>query len=170
LPFALLRAVAYTTEGYFAAEKIRKYMHYEQVTCASAILINEQGHILFHQRDNNPAIAFPNYWALLGGHVEDGETPDEAIERELREEIKHQEPLIFWKSYYFWKTDKILVHQYVYSGNITTPIERIQLQEGQALRFFDMQAFELYQIAFGFDALCKEFYREIYQNRQNKPP
>ncbi len=38
-------------------------------TCASAILINAERAILFQQRDDIPTIAFPNFWALPGGHL-----------------------------------------------------------------------------------------------------
>lgn len=38
-------------------------------------------------RDNNPNIAYPNIWNTPGGGIDEGETPREAMIRELKEEI-----------------------------------------------------------------------------------
>ena len=53
---------------------------------AKAIVIYN-GKILLVLRDNNPAIAHPNTWNTPGGGIEEGESPEEALVRELQEEI-----------------------------------------------------------------------------------
>lgn len=58
----------------------------QPIKVVSAIVIADEK-ILLLQRDTNPEIRDPNCWQLPGGGVEDGEMPDEAIERELQEEI-----------------------------------------------------------------------------------
>jgi len=58
----------------------------QSVKIVSALVV-ASGKILLLQRDNNPGIRDPGCWQLPGGGVEDGETPDNAIKRELQEEI-----------------------------------------------------------------------------------
>ena len=45
------------------------------------------GKILLVLRDNIPTIANPNKWNTPGGGVEEGETPEEGLIRELKEEV-----------------------------------------------------------------------------------
>ncbi len=53
----------------------------------SAILINSRGQVLLQQRDDNPAIRYPGHWSLFGGTIEDGESAEAALAREVKEEI-----------------------------------------------------------------------------------
>lgn len=53
---------------------------------ALAVILNEAGQVLMHLRDDIPQIAWPGYWSLPGGSCNPGETPAQAIVRELREE------------------------------------------------------------------------------------
>ena len=54
---------------------------------AAIILENDKGEFLLYLRDNKPGIPFPDHWDLIGGHVEEGETPEEALVREVKEEL-----------------------------------------------------------------------------------
>ncbi|USQ85855.1 NUDIX hydrolase [Streptomyces phaeoluteigriseus] len=53
---------------------------------AVAIIANRRGDLLLHLRDDLPNIAWANHWSVLGGGCDPGETPAEAIVRELDEE------------------------------------------------------------------------------------
>lgn len=53
---------------------------------ALAIIVNRDNQFLLLRRSNDPDIWQPNKWALVGGGVEDGETPEEAVKREIKEE------------------------------------------------------------------------------------
>jgi 8-oxo-dGTP pyrophosphatase MutT (NUDIX family) len=53
---------------------------------AAMLLIVTDGGLLMHHRDDKPEIANPDCWAGFGGAVEDGETVEEALLREVREE------------------------------------------------------------------------------------
>ena len=53
---------------------------------AMLLIVTEDGGLLLHHRDNKPEIPHPDCWAGFGGAVEDGETVEEAVRREMREE------------------------------------------------------------------------------------
>jgi 8-oxo-dGTP diphosphatase len=54
---------------------------------AKVFIKNEKlGKYLFFLRDNKPTIPNPNMYGLLGGGIEVGEEPIEALEREMQEE------------------------------------------------------------------------------------
>lgn len=51
------------------------------------VIICHNSKLLFFQRDNISAIPDPGKWQFPGGHIESGESPEEAIKRELKEEV-----------------------------------------------------------------------------------
>ena len=55
---------------------------------ASALIIHKNKVLLF-LRDDTPTISYPNHWGLPGGGIDEGETPVEAIKRELVEEVSY---------------------------------------------------------------------------------
>jgi 8-oxo-dGTP pyrophosphatase MutT (NUDIX family) len=53
------------------------------------ILYTSTGHVLLQHRTHD-ASRLPNYWAFFGGGIEQGESPTEALEREVLEELSYQ--------------------------------------------------------------------------------
>ena len=53
---------------------------------AAMLLIVTDNGLLLHLRDDKPGIAHPGCWAGFGGAVEEGETTEQALRREVREE------------------------------------------------------------------------------------
>jgi 8-oxo-dGTP diphosphatase len=56
---------------------------------AVLVLYDEHGRILLQHRTKD-APTFPDYWGLFGGGLEHGETPEQAVKREIREELAYQ--------------------------------------------------------------------------------
>ena len=50
-------------------------------------VIIKKGKFLLQLRDNNPAITYPNNWVFFGGGVNHGEKHEDALKRELIEEL-----------------------------------------------------------------------------------
>lgn len=104
---------------------------------AAIILENNEGEILLYLRDNKSTIPFPNHWDLFGGHVEEGETPEEALVREVKEELNYDlKDYRFFKKYDCQEGDVAPNIKYVYVGKIEKPISELTLDVGQKLQFF----------------------------------
>ena len=57
----------------------------ERVPIAVAILVSNDQVLLAHRHPNRRW--YPDCWDLIGGHVEPGESPDQSVIRECREEL-----------------------------------------------------------------------------------
>ena len=104
---------------------------------AAIILENDNKELLLYLRDNKPGIPFPNCWDLIGGHIEDGETPEEALIREVKEELGITlADFRFYKKYVCLTGDAYPNEKYIYAGRINIPVEEITLFEGERPQYF----------------------------------
>jgi 8-oxo-dGTP diphosphatase len=107
---------------------------------AAIILENDKNEILLYLRDNKPGIPFPDHWDLIGGHIEEGETPEDALVREVKEELNIDiTDYTFYKKYECHTGDAYPNIKYIYTGRINLPIEKITLLEGVRPRFFSRE-------------------------------
>lgn len=53
----------------------------------AAVIELSDGRYLLQRRDPLPGIFYPDHWGCFGGAIDPGETPEEALRRELREEL-----------------------------------------------------------------------------------
>jgi 8-oxo-dGTP pyrophosphatase MutT (NUDIX family) len=96
---------------------------------AAMLLIVTDGGLLMHHRDDKPEIANPDCWAGFGGAVEDGETVEQAVLREVKEEtgLVIEDP-VFLTDAVDHEGDGRLVSLFYVMGDFRP--EDIDLQEG----------------------------------------
>ncbi len=104
---------------------------------AAIIFENDIKEILLYLRDDKPGIPFPGHWDLIGGHVEEGETPEEALVREVKEELDIDlKEFSFFRKYECLEGDAYPNIKYIYTGKLNIPIEEITLLEGDRPQYF----------------------------------
>lgn len=127
----------------------------------SVMLVNPQGQVLLQQRDHTPGILFPGHWTIFGGAVEPGESPDEAVRRELMEELELDLPLRRWHTYTCPVRSvpgelDVIVHVYV--GCTDRPVESLTLHEGMAMGYFDRESADKLNFALEKGAVVAKFF------------
>ena len=126
----------------------------------SIIFLNDKRQVLLFLRDNRPDIPYPNTWDFPGGHLEDGEKPEQCITREMQEEmgIRLKDFQLFSMmefddriEYTFWKYENL-------------DINKIKLTEGQYLRWFTEDEVYNTVLAYGFNRIMADFFRsEVFR-------
>ena len=131
---------------------------------AAIILENNNGDFLLYLRDNKPAIPFPNHWDLIGGHVEEGETPEEALVREFKEELDLDlKEYTFYKKYECLTGDAYENIKYIYSGKINLPIEKVTLLEGIRPQYFSREEIPGVKFANILKSIIMEYIADNYK-------
>ncbi|NMG11465.1 NUDIX hydrolase [Brasilonema sp. UFV-L1] len=90
-------------------------------------ILYQKGKFLMQLRDNNPDIAYPGHWGLFGGHIELGETPEVAVQREILEEIGYTLPSTFSK-FGCYPDERAVRH--VFWAPLTVELNQLVLNEG----------------------------------------
>lgn len=121
----------------------------------SIIFVNDKRQVLLLLRDNRPDIPYPDTWDIPGGHVEEGETPEQCIIREMQEEIGVA--LKDFKLFSIVEFDDRV--EYTFWKSEDLDIGRIRLTEGQRLRWFSED--EVYEtvLAYGFNRIMEDFFK-----------
>jgi 8-oxo-dGTP pyrophosphatase MutT (NUDIX family) len=126
----------------------------KRIPYVSIIVENMEGEVLLLLRDNKSTHVFPNHWTLIGGKVENEETPEMAAERELKEETGLKASLSFWKRY-----DRahplFLIDQHIFVGKVDTSGGLLVL--GRDAQFFKPGEVEYLKIGYGFKDLLHEY-------------
>lgn len=90
-------------------------------------MLEREGGWLLQLRDDIEGIVHPGTWGLFGGHLDAGESPEQAIRRELQEEIGWRaEALPFW----FEHCEERFI-AYYFRASLTVPLGALALNEGQ---------------------------------------
>lgn len=101
-----------------------------------AILLLGHKYVL-QLRDDKPDIASPNLWGVFGGEREPNETPTQAMQRELEEELELRPHIRF-----LWRYDAVSpfthapVRNWVFTASLDGSWGKHCLHEGQAVDAF----------------------------------
>ncbi len=119
-------------------------VNFEVNTIQSVIvfLYDKNNQFLFHLRDGNPDIIFPNHWGLFGGEMMKNESPKSAAIRELQEEIEYvPEEILEFRSYHRQDLLKGKLQNYcikAFYGKLKVEKSELALNEGADLGIFSV--------------------------------
>jgi 8-oxo-dGTP diphosphatase len=123
----------------------------------SIIFVNDEKQVLLFLRDDRPDIPYPNMWDVPGGHVDDGETPEQCIVREMKEEMElNLENFQLFSVMEF--TDRV---EYTFWKKENLNIEKINLHEGQQIKWFTESEIKNTKLAYGFNKIVDDFFKRF---------
>ncbi|MFA6227462.1 MAG: NUDIX domain-containing protein [Candidatus Paceibacterota bacterium] len=125
------------------------------------ILENTKGEILLQLRDNKSAIPYPNTWGTFGGQIEKGETPKEAIIREIKEELGYT--LLDPEYLGVFPFDGYDIHMFRKVDN-QIKLRNLKVKEGQCGEFFSVGKLEGLRFAFNCESIVREYIKRFSNN------
>ena len=122
----------------------------------SVLFVNDLKEVLLFLRDDKESILYPNMWDVPGGHVERDESPEQCIVREMKEEIGMD-----LEGFYLFSIvefdDRI---EYTYWKKDNPDIKKIDLTEGQCLKWFSEDDARKTELAYGFNEIVEDFFKK----------
>ncbi len=100
------------------------------------VLFDQEGRFLLQHRDET-APTYGGYWGFFGGGVEEGETPEKAIQREAFEELRYFPANLSPKLVITYHDEKLDRHgTKFYFSEICLCKDPLELHEGQGMGWF----------------------------------
>jgi 8-oxo-dGTP diphosphatase len=137
-------------------------------TCRGAGVLfydKDERRVLVYRRDNTPAIPFPDQIDILGGHVEAGETPEQAVVGEIAEELedlRSGRPFVMAGHRLFTVyTDAQGVSDYIFCKAWDFDLADVRLKEGQELVWLTEEEAGCTPLAFGYNQVLAEFFHAL---------
>ncbi|MEI6126224.1 MAG: NUDIX domain-containing protein [Pseudomonadota bacterium] len=122
------------------------------------MLENAEGKILLQLRDNKASIPYPNCWGTFGGQIEDGETPREAMLREIKEELKYDAEGA--ELYFVYQFDGYAIYMFM-KVDASISLDGLSVREGQRADFFSQK--DVKEASFAFN--CREIVEDYFRRR-----
>lgn len=92
---------------------------------------------LLQLRDFKSSISYPGHWGAFGGSVEKGESPENALDRELIEEIGYSPGTFNFFREVNMDRKKLNIHMFY--TNIGVSLSQLNLMEGIDMGFFSVE-------------------------------
>jgi 8-oxo-dGTP diphosphatase len=128
---------------------------------ATGLLFDRDGRLLIYLRDDNPAISFPNHWDLFGGIIDEGETPSEALVREVREELNIElKHFTFYREYESQIIESEPNKKFVFYAKIDSTPEELHLSVGQRMTSIALEERANYKFANILAQIIDDFAKE----------
>ena len=111
---------------------------------------------MLYLREDKPSIPHPGYWDIFGGGINDGETPEEGIRREVMEEIEREIEDLKYLGKLIYKKDSLCNYDCeisMFAGKINYSLNKIKLNEGVKIGFFKFE--DLFNIK--IPKFCREY-------------
>jgi 8-oxo-dGTP diphosphatase len=135
-------------------------------SCSALIIWGDK--ILLFRRDNFPTIPFPDHWHLPGGGAEKGETPQETVRRELKEEVSYVPKNLKFVGEVRRK-DEIMAFLYI-SFVDSDEARKFKLgeEEGQEIGFFTIEQALGLKLTPGLRKYLVRFRKQVEKTMRNK--
>ncbi len=103
-------------------------------------LYNEKKEILMQHRAKD-AKRLPDHWGFFGGGIEEGETPEQAVQREIIEELEYNvhSPNLNLIQKFIWEGDENTKYVFIEKYDLTQPLIQHEGQNMAWLSFKDME-------------------------------
>ena len=129
----------------FSDEFLLDESQLEPSSAAAAIILDDYGRFFLQLRDNKTGIFFPNHWGFFGGALEENQTPQQCLVRELSEELdlfvnaRRLKYVLKLELCFKLNTSPVLRHFFVLEMN-NNDMSALSINEGQEGAFFSREA------------------------------
>ena len=130
----------------------------------AAILLTPDERFVMQLRDDRPGIWYPGHWGCFGGAVDGNEVPEQALDRELAEEIElRPRPAKYFSRFDFDMTElglKAYYRIYYLVRLDAGELDTLRIHEGREIRAFDGDDLLAQQRVTPYDAFAIRLYHE----------
>lgn len=134
---------------------------------AGAIIQNEYGDFLLQQRGVG-APSFELCWTLFGGIMEDNETPEETVRRELIEELEFKPEHILSCELFVEQFQQNGTKQFIFHITTNATIDELVLHEGEQMQYVSRKELFNREFAFNTKEVLESFIYEHARNSSDK--